>query len=466
MRKLFVDCSHVCRNIYLNTGIQRVVRSFMKEAEFLEKKFEIKIIPVDLSNGAFCLMNIQSLFELGDTSIKAAEPKQDIRQIIRSYFLNVYCSGRGFINAICGNHPVAHKFLFAQRDSFGLSFLIDRCILSPIRFFSKVRIFISPLLSKARTIIRPHQGHDPFSVIEKNDILLLLDATWDSNIWPSVRRFKDNGNKVVAAVYDLIPITHPEFCDSQLVVVFKEWFMNSVSQVDGYIAISKTVRDNLKKFIRDYLKCQVEDKKFDYFYLGWDFSPLPSGGETIRDEVKYHFQKRPTYIIVSTIEPRKNHGYLLDAFENLWEKKLDVNLVFIGRIGWKVENLLERIRNHKEFHKRLFHWHDINDIELGYCYNHARALLFPSVIEGFGLPIIESLRNRLPVIASKTPIHKEIGGNRIGYCNISDPEDLADMIEKIEMSGFGEVPVVSDTFQWMTWSESAEMLYGKIIKMI
>jgi O-antigen biosynthesis alpha-1,2-rhamnosyltransferase len=455
MRSLFVDCSYLCRHTFLNTGIQRVVRCFMAHSEFLEKNYSIKVVPVDISDGAFNLMNIQDLYEKEPVSSGAnPEPKPNIKQRVRSYLLNVYSTGREFLNALFGNQPAIRKFLFTPRSSFGLGFLVDRIILSPIRFCKTIRSRVVSAEQK-----------DPFAIVGRQDTLLLLDSTWYSNIWPSVKRFREHGDKVVAVIYDLIPITHPEFCDAHLAVVFKEWFMDSVGQVDGYIAISKTVRDHLKEFMRDHIKCPIDDQKFDYFYLGWDFGPVSRGEQPIRGELKKHFGSRPTYIIVSTIEPRKNHAYLLDAFDKLWERNIDINLVIIGRIGWKVESFLERMLNHMEYNHRLFHWQDINDMELEYCYAHGRALLFPSFIEGFGLPIIESLKNKLPVIASETPIHKEIGGHHIGYCDISNPVNLADMIEEIEKSGFTCVPRVSEEYKWMDWFESSEMLYEKIRKM-
>ena len=331
------------------------------------------------------------------------------KQRLFNYGLNVYRTGRAFLNAICGSRRVSN-FLFAPRHAFGLGYLIDKIVVRPLRFVAGGR-------RKNVTT----EASDPFSVIGQDDILLLLDSTWYSDIWPSVKKFRERGKRVVAVIYDLIPITNPQFCDDYLAEVFKQWFIDSLPLIDGYVAISKTVRDDLIQFMAKRLEQRPDERKFDYFYLGGNFKHADKLEQNIRVELQNEFLQRPTYIIVSTIEPRKNHAYLLDAFDRLWEKGADINLFLIGRTGWKVDDFMERLHQHEQYNKRLFHWQDINDRELAYCYTQARALLFPSLAEGFGLPIIESLQNNLPVIASDIPIHKEIGSDTIGYCDISNP---------------------------------------------
>jgi glycosyltransferase involved in cell wall biosynthesis/2-polyprenyl-3-methyl-5-hydroxy-6-metoxy-1,4-benzoquinol methylase len=452
MATLFVDCSYLCEHVFLNTGIQRVVRSFLEHAAHLEEKYGTKVVPVRISHGTFTLLSIDDLYEKGPGEHLSSGAVLSRKRRLVNYGLNVYRTSREFLNAICNSRRVSN-FLFAPRDSFGLGFLVDKTVVRPLRI-------VAGGMRKNVTI----EESDPFSVIGKDDILLLLDSTWYSDIWPSVRKFREHGNRVVAVIYDLIPITNPQFCDDYLAEVFKQWFIDSVPLIDGYVAISKTVRDDLIKFMSNRLEQKPDERKFDYFYLGGNFKHADSLEQNIRVELKNEFIKRPTYIIVSTIEPRKNHAYLLDAFDRLWKKGADINLFLIGRTGWKVEGFMERLHQHEQYNKRLFHWQDINDRELSYCYTQARALLFPSLAEGFGLPIIESLQNNLPVIASDIPIHKEIGSDTIGYCDISEPEDLVKIVEDIEQNGFGLVPAVHAGYKWLSWAESSEMLYEKILR--
>ncbi|MEM8119924.1 glycosyltransferase, partial [Morganella morganii] len=101
--------------------------------------------------------------------------------------------------------------------------------------------------------------------------------------------------------------------------------------------------------------------------------------------------KAPVFLMVSTIEPRKNHGYLLDAFERAWAQGSQARLCIAGRIGWKCEALVERVRQHPELNKRLFMFNDLSDKSLEYAYSHAASLVFPSYVEGFGLPLVEAM---------------------------------------------------------------------------
>jgi len=299
--------------------------------------------------------------------------------------------------------------------------------------------------------------------ISKDDILLLLDSTWYDNIWPTVKSVKLNGAKVVAVIYDLIPITNPEFCDDFLAKVFKRWFEESLNYVDGYICISKTVEEDLISFLYKNFPNRAKEKDYDYFLLGNDFNYKDLNKFIIRDKLN-NILKQDTYLIVSTIEPRKNHKYLLDVFDILWSKSININLLIMGRVGWKVEDIINRIQNHKLLNKNLFYFTDINDKELQHCYEKSKMLLFPSVIEGFGLPIIEALSNNLPVLASDIPIHREVGKNNIGYFDILNVNSLVEKIVDIETNSIPNNLIVKK-FKWLSWKDSAEMLLKKV-KMI
>ncbi len=101
--------------------------------------------------------------------------------------------------------------------------------------------------------------------------------------------------------------------------------------------------------------------------------------------------------------------------EELWKRGIDVHFVIVGRYGWMSDVLQRRILEHEEHRKRL-HWlQNANDAELHCLYSSAHALVFASLAEGFGLPIIEAANDGLPVIASDIPIFREVGGKNISY---------------------------------------------------
>src|SRR5262249_40144708 len=133
----------------------------------------------------------------------------------------------------------------------------------------------------------------------------------------------------------------------------------------------------------------------------------------VRAELIGAFERPPvrkTYLMVGTVEPRKNHAHVLSAFEQLWSAGADVNLAIVGKYSWNSTEFKERLRRHPCFGNRLFWFEDVRDGELEYCYRHAAALITASYAEGFNLPIVEALRAGCPVLASDIPVHREVGG--------------------------------------------------------
>ena len=304
--------------------------------------------------------------------------------------------------------------------------------------------------------------------INPGDILLLLDSTWHLDTWQNIQKAKAKGAIIVSVIYDIIPITHPYFCDENLVRLFNQWFSIAIDQVDAFISISKTVQQDLYSYLKENYPKQINDKLFDHFLLGADFnydsfSHLSKG---VRDSLRevYNDKKDSIYLIVCTLEPRKNHTYLLDVFDMLWSKGVDISLNIVGKEGWMVDDLIQRIKHHKKLNTQLFYWNDLNDEELNYCYQNSKMMLFPSFVEGFGLPIIESLNNKLPVLASDIPIHREVGGDKIGYFDINDTNDLVNKILSIEKFGIPKELQVEESYRWLNWRESTEILFDKIQK--
>lgn len=137
---------------------------------------------------------------------------------------------------------------------------------------------------------------------------------------------------------------------------------------------------------------------------------------------------RPYFLIVATQEPRKNIQLALKAFRKVSER-FDINLVIVGRVGWKLDGQdLQKIPN---VHITGY----VSDVKLVEYYSNALALLFPSLYEGFGLPLIEAMALGTPVIASDIPPFREVGSDS---CLFFDPQDVdsleARMLEVLNIS--------------------------------
>jgi len=303
--------------------------------------------------------------------------------------------------------------------------------------------------------------------LTKDDILLLVDSTWEMDIWDAILKAKSKEVTVIAIIYDIIPITYPQYFEKELVKRFNHWFNETVKYVDAFISVSSTTQKQLKNYIQNNYSDKIDEKIFDNFLLGTDFQnnkmdiPLKNIKPSLINLYNSH---KSIYLIVSTLEPRKNHKYLLDVFDKLWEQDIDVVLNIVGKRGWKTDDLINRIKYHKYYNDKLFYWNNLSDKEVNYCYQHSQISLFPSFVEGFGLPIIESLSSSLPIIASDTPIHREIGGTNIGYFDILIPDDLVMKIIDIEKYGIPNSLKVKPDFGWIDWFKSTKILLSKIDK--
>jgi len=332
-------------------------------------------------------------------------------------------------------------------------------------------------LRKLRQWLLPLPGHQgifkfPLKALERlfqecmresnlgtDDLLILPDAYWaQQEFWPSVCDARANGAFVVSVVYDLIPLTHPSFVTVGAPELFKRYLHEVAHNSDMIVAISDTVRDEiittLPKLWPDANICQDVRS----FPLGAEFQKV-SGHVRVEVKEVFHEDCRDNpYLMVATFDPRKNHNYLLDAFEEIWKSEPSRKLCFIGRVGWCCDDIIERIHFHPKRGTHLFVFHDISDSELSYCYQRARAICFPSITEGFGLPIVEALWYGRYVFAADTPIHREVGKDECIYCNLDSPMDLANKILFWERDKSSVSPARNSKQKPMDWESSIKCL--------
>ncbi len=135
--------------------------------------------------------------------------------------------------------------------------------------------------------------------------------------------------------------------------------------------------------------------------------------------------------MLGTIEPRKNHWFMLHLWRQLTEKSgtATPKLVVIGRRGWECENVVDMLDRCNSLRHTVVEENNCSDEKLDQWLQHARALLFPSFVEGYGMPLAEALAARVPVIASDLPVFREIAADIPDYL---DPLDGPGWISHIE----------------------------------
>jgi alpha-1,2-rhamnosyltransferase len=336
--------------------------------------------------------------------------------------------------------------------------------------FKPLRIlYRSNFRKRVFRILRKHEGalrklllclRNPVH-FSQDDILLLLDSTWDVPFWHAIRAAKLRGTRVGFVLYDIIPLVAPETCPQEHVAVFSRWLDEASRTCSFCITISQAVAEDYKRFAaRKSAGDASHAAAFGSFRLGAELDAATGQGK-VRASLQAMFappaRQRP-YITVAKIEPRKNHACLLEAFDRAWAASASAKLCIIGKPGWGSEAILKRIRNHPLNGTSLFMFNDLSDQELSYCYENAKAMIFPSTHEGFGLPIIEALHHGLPVFASDIPAHREVGGEYCVYFDPASADSLARLIlDNVNKGAFPPVKPL-EGFRWPDWEESCREL--------
>ncbi len=309
----------------------------------------------------------------------------------------------------------------------------------------------------------------------EHDLVVMPDAYWtEMQAFDAAKQARRDGATIVTLLYDLIPVTHPETVGPQRSRDFFNYFRQACLTADTLVAISRTVRDQVREAIPRLFGDDKYSRKLSLctdvrsFRLGADLpktKSLSASPDLVDSDLRELFDSDPNnkpYLMVSMFDPRKNHRYVLDAFDSLWVKGLPVRLCLVGRKGNLCADVLSRIANHPQINKKLFVFHQANDADLVFCYRNAAAALMPSIAEGFGLPIVESLHLGCDTMASDIPVHREVGDTSCQYFDIREPKSLASMVSEHHKKRTASKPTplsgTSSNHHMTTWSESAEEL--------
>jgi glycosyltransferase involved in cell wall biosynthesis len=276
---------------------------------------------------------------------------------------------------------------------------------------------------------------------------------------------RTRGVEVYFCMYDILPMLRPDVFPFGTEAHFGT-FLRTVHKVaDGIVCISRAVADELAGWIATEGLQRRTPLRLSWFHLGADIdASVPSTGlPPDAGQVLAALAQRPSFLTVGTVEPRKGHAQTLAAFDLLWERGVDVNLVVVGKEGWMVEQVAARMREHPEKSKRLFWLAGISDEMLLKLYAGSSALLAPSEGEGFGLPLIEAAQHDIPIIARSLPVFREVAGAHAHYFDGLAPENLADAIaEWLTLWRAGKAPLSTD-MPWLTWDQSARQVLDALI---
>jgi glycosyltransferase involved in cell wall biosynthesis len=224
----------------------------------------------------------------------------------------------------------------------------------------------------------------------------------------------------VYLVHDLIPITHPHYCRAGEASRHTKRMRHLLESADGIIANSQDTLDQLAQFAIDQNLSPPEHKLVAL--LGTEALPMtvPSLDRP----------SRPYFVVIGTIEARKNHLLLLKIWQRLVQDlggKAPM-LLLIGQRGWEIDEVAQILDQDNSLQGHVVELGRCSDAQMISLLSEARALLIPSFAEGFGIPVIEALRSGTPVIASDLGVFREVAGDIPLYLR---PDDAASWMDAI-----------------------------------
>lgn len=275
-------------------------------------------------------------------------------------------------------------------------------------------------------------------------------------VLPPTRR----GTRALLTVHDLSFLHYPEHFVPKLVRYLTQVVTRSVARADRVLADSEATRADLIAHLG------TEPEKVTVLYSGVDarFCPQPEPGEAERIRTRYSIGSRPYILSLGTVQPRKNYIRLIRAFAHLQTRQLatcklaNLQLLIAGGKGWLYEDILAEAEKHPDSVRVLGF---VDDADLPALYRNASLFAFPSLYEGFGLPVLEAMACGVPVVCSDVSSLPEVAGNAALLVDPLDTDELAaamaralgeaDLRQEMIAKGFAQAA-------HFTWEKAARQL--------
>jgi glycosyltransferase involved in cell wall biosynthesis len=266
----------------------------------------------------------------------------------------------------------------------------------------------------------------PYFKYEEADLILCLDL----NNGYVFRKFisKSSNPIIISMIHDILPITHPQFFDTDSIHI--KAYLTRAIKISRFILTTSEYTKN------EILKLNLNTST--------EIQVIPLGSYHNPISLSEKENNKISIIAVNTIDPRKGHSDLLDAFDILLEKNYEIELIIVGRYNLSDNLISDRISNHKEFGGKLKWYHTgISDLDLENLYSRSNISVVASYAEGFGLTIEEGLAYGNKVIARDLDVFRERPHPNLYFFG-GKGQELADRI--IAVSGKKlDIPSISKT---------------------
>jgi len=295
---------------------------------------------------------------------------------------------------------------------------------------------------------------DPYSRLARE---LRLDLLHFPNMFGG--GFRRGQAKQIATVHDLTPLILPSMHPMKRVIATRLALTRCMRDSDRVIVPSQVTGRDLMK------TTSVQPGKIVHIPEGVN-STMRRISPTVEFAARYQIT-RPFILTVGVLEPRKNHNLLLLVLRELRIRGHDLELIIIGRPGWRWRSPLKMMR-FEDIRPWVRILADVSDVDLVEFYNRAALFMYPSFYEGFGLPILEAMACGAPVISSSTSSMPEVAGTAALFADPVDAQSFAEQARRVLSDrGLREAMVDAGVthakrFTWQASAEATLALYEEV----
>lgn len=273
-----------------------------------------------------------------------------------------------------------------------------------------------------------------------------------------------HGVPVLATVMDAIPLSHPHWVNQRFRILGARLWRHSVHWADHVVTISEYSKQQIVQYFG------LKEESVSIVHLGVAERYFEQFDAGVRSHVleKYKLPQK-FYLFVGTLQPRKNVERLLQAHASLpADHRESFPLVIVGRPGWGCNALIEELKK-MEAKGRIYWLKYLPNSEVMALMQSAQAMVFPSLCEGFGLPVVEAFASGLPVVTSNTTALPEVAGDAALLVDPLDVEAIADgmrtvvedscLAQSMRERGFARAKQLS----WSSCASGTLSLYRQLV---
>jgi glycosyltransferase involved in cell wall biosynthesis len=442
--RIYIDCAFVDFTKQ-PTGIPRVVLKYIEVGYQWASRNNIEVVPVVASTDSFVICRPvpglgapQSLLD----KVRVSEILSN-RITVKSMAKNMF--------SYCKN--IAHHLLFLTASVL------------PFPAVKATAVWIDDYFEKMRYAIEKNSASlTPIKFKPRKGDVLLAAGYWhdaDPTIYETLRT---KGVVIVVLLHDLLPIVFENLYPSPWRYLFRENVCKAFGYAAAFFCVSNFTKATLLEFSYRQrtppVPMMTAYNGFEPLVCDAAANQIKKGGtKPLLGNTRYYaILDRQPLLMVGSVEPKKGHVPVIKCLEAMWSAGFERPLVIVGRTGWMESDIVSAIEGSFFYRKKLFWFSDIDDYDLAVAYLFCHALIFSSMAEGFGLPMIEASHYGKPTIAFDTMIVREVLGDK-GLLFSSAAGFVQHVADLEDTAKYAAACAAAESVKWPSWSEYTSRVF-------